>query len=151
MKAAMQPDTKPVVATAVSNISIPLVATFLFLANIVYGFPGIGTVDSDQQYAQAASGHLTDWHPPIMGWLWSHLPFFSAGNALLFILHVSFYWLGFGLIAFALGRVGQRAAAWGVILVGIAPPIISLDVHILNDVGLAVSFLSAFAIVFACR
>jgi hypothetical protein len=127
------------------------VVLILCLINVVSRYPGIPNFDSDAQYAQAVSRQFTDWHPPIMAWLWSGLRYFVYGSGLLFALHVSLYWFGFGLIALTLMRIGSPIAAWAVVGVGLLPPILMMNIQIHKDVGLAVTLLSSFAIVFWYR
>src|SRR5262249_1852014 len=46
---------------------------------------------------------------------------------------------------------GRPLAAWGILGVGLFPPFLMMNINILKDVGLAVTFLSAFAILFLYR
>ena len=131
--------------------SIAIIAALLFPANLFGGFPGVGNDDSDSQYAQAVDQRFSDWHPPIMAWLWSIFRLLADGNGPMFCFHVACYWLGFGLIAVALGRAGRPLAGWGIIGVGLFPPFLTMNVNILKDVGLAVTFLAAFAALFWYR
>jgi hypothetical protein len=132
-------------------LAIGLVAFAFFLGNLISRFPGLPNADSDLQYAQAVSGHFSDWQPPIMAWLWSDLRLIVDGSGPVFALQVFCYWLGFGLIAATLSRIGRNRAAWAVIAVGLLPPILMLNIEILKDVGVAVTFLSSFAIFFWYR
>jgi hypothetical protein len=134
-----------------NSVAIVLVTPTLFLANLIGRFPGVTNLDANEQYAQAISHQFYDWHPPVMAWLWSGLRLIADGTGPLFTLHVFCYWLGFGLIATALSRVGRNIAAWAVITVGLLPPFFTMNGNIFTDVGLAVAFLSAYAIVFWYR
>src|SRR6266852_572505 len=131
--------------------SIAIVAALLFAANLFAGFPGAANDDSNSQYAQAVDQRFNDWHPPIMAWLWSVFRLLADGNGPMFCFHVACYWLGFGLIAVALGRARRPLAAWGIIGVGLFPPFLMMNIDILKDVGLAVTFLAAFAALFWYR
>jgi len=131
--------------------AIAVTAIVFFLVNIVSRFPGFPNLDSNLQYNEAVSGHFSDWQPPIMAWLWSGLRLILDGTGLLFSLQVIFYWFGFGLIAITLSRIGRGFAAWAVIAVALLPPFLMLNIQILKDVGLAVTFLSSFAIIFWYR
>jgi len=86
-----------------------------------------------------------------MAWLWSIFRLLADGNGPMFCFHVACYWLGFGLIAVALGRAGRPVAGWGMIGVGLFPPFLMMNINILKDVGLAVTFLAAFAALFWYR
>jgi hypothetical protein len=132
-------------------VPIAVVATVLLLGNLAFWFPGMPVDDSNSQYAQAVAGHFNDWHPPIMAWLWSCFRLLADGNGPIFGLHVTCYWLGIWLIAAALSRAGRSFAAWGILGVGIFPPFVLMNVIILKDVGLAVTFLAAFAALFWYR
>jgi len=131
--------------------SIAAVAALLCAANLFVGFPGIANDDSNSQYAQAVDQRFNDWHPPVMAWLWSVFRLLADGDGPMFCFHVAFYWLGFGLIATALSRAGRPLAAWGTIGVGLFPPFLVTNINILKDVGLAVTFLAAFAALFWYR
>ena len=138
-------------AIATRPAAIALLAALLFAANLLGGFPGLGNDDSDSQYAQAVEHRFNDWHPPIMAWLWSIFRLLADGNGPMFCFHVACYWLGFGLIAAALSRAARPLAAWGIIGVGLFPPFLTMNINILKDVGLAVTFLAAFAALFWYR
>src|SRR6476661_200891 len=75
-----------------------LIAVLLVLNLGVY-FPGSLMNDSVNQYAEATSGRFTDWHPPVMAWLWSKLRLVADGPAPFFVLQLAFYWSAMGAIA----------------------------------------------------
>jgi len=124
-----------------------LVAAMMFF-NIALSFPGAMMNDSLNQYAEAMSGRFTDWHPPVMAWLWSKLRAVQEGPALLFLLHMAAYWGALGLIADAVRRAGHRKAAVLVALSGAFPPFLFMNAYVIKDVGMAVALLAAIAIVF---
>jgi hypothetical protein len=134
-----------------SPVALAVVIAALFMTNLISQYPGVANHDSEVQYAQAVSGHFNDWHPPIMAWLWSLLLLMKDGTGLLFASHVVCYWLGFGLIALALSRIGHNLAAWAIVGVSVLPPLLTQNAQIHKDVGLAVAFLSSFAICFWYR
>ncbi len=138
-------------AITASPFLIAVIAALLFVGNLFGGFPGVANDDSDSQYAQAVDQRFNDWHPPIMAWLWSIFRLLADGNGPMFCFHVACYWLGFGLIAVALGRAGRPLAAWAIIGVGLFPPFLMMNINILKDVGLAVTFLAAFGALFWYR
>ncbi len=85
-----------------------IAAAFILLAlSLLLFWPGIATYDTIVQYQQVVSGSYDDWHPPVMARLWAALSILSAGTAPLFLLQMTGYWLGLGLLAGALG--GRRA------------------------------------------
>lgn len=69
----------------------------------------------------------------------------------MFSFHIACYWLGFGLIAVALSRTDRPLTAWGIVGVGLFPQFLAINVNILKDVGLAVTFLAGFAASFWYR
>jgi hypothetical protein len=137
--------------TLTKSASIAITAAFLASLNLAIGFPGEAGPDSQSQYAQVVAGHLDDWHPPIMAWLWSIFRLVADGDAPMFCFQVVFYWLSFGLIAITLARAGRTPAAWAMLGVALLPPFLRLNVVLLKDVGMAVTFLSAFAAMFWYR
>ncbi|HWN50014.1 MAG TPA: hypothetical protein VNO18_09325, partial [Xanthobacteraceae bacterium] len=151
--------TMGLVVSAISRVgsittrptSIAIIAALLFVANLLGRFPGVPNDDSNSQYAQALDRHFNDWHPPVMAWLWSMFRLLADGDGPMFSFHIACYWLGFGLIAVALSRIGRPLAAWGIIGVGLFPPFLMMNINILKDVGLAVTFLAGFAAVFWYR
>jgi hypothetical protein len=119
--------------------------------NLAIGFPGEAGPDSQSQYEQAVTGQFDDWHPPIMAWLWSIFRLVADGYGPMFCFQVACYWLGFGLIALALAQTGRSLAAWAILGVALFPQFVTLNVAILKDVGMAVTFLVAFAALFWYR
>jgi hypothetical protein len=138
-------------ANVKASLYLGLAAIGFCAANIVSRYPGIGNPDSKHQYQQAVSGHYYDWHPPVMAWLWSLLRVFGDGSGSIYAFHIILYWLGFGLIAITLNRIGRPRAAWVALAVGLFPPFMMMNVELLKDVGLAVAFLTAFGILFWFR
>jgi hypothetical protein len=84
-------------------------------------WPGIALFDSVEQYRQAVTGVVFDWHPPAMARLWGVLAQLWPGGAPMLVLQLGLYWLGLGLLAAALARRERQVAAWAVLAVGIGP------------------------------
>jgi len=129
-------------------VSLAVAAAVMAAANLAIGFPGEAGPDSTTQYAQAVAGQFDDWHPPIMARLWSVLRLVADGDGPMFCFQVACYWLGFGLLALALARAGRSRAAWAMLGVALFPSFLTLNVALLSDVGMAVTFLTAFALLF---
>ena len=123
----------------------------LFAANVALHFPGVMNNDSVGQYRQAVTGQYSDWHPPVMAWLWSHLRVFGDGPAPFLLLHLALYWLGFGLAADAVRRTGQPRLALLVALAGAFPPFLYVNAQVVKDVGMAATWVAAVGIVFWYR
>jgi hypothetical protein len=133
-------------STATQSVWIAMTAGFMAAANLIIWFPGESGPDSQSQYEQVVAGKLNDWHPPIMAWLWSIFRLVADGDAPMFCFQVVFYWFGLGLIAITLARARRTLAAWAILGVALLPPFVRLNVVLLKDVGMAVTFLSAFAV-----
>ncbi len=133
---------------ATRPVSLAIAAALMAAVNLAVWFPGEAGPDSQSQYAQAVAGQFNDWHPPIMAWLWSVFRLVADGDAPMFCFQVACYWLGFGLIAHALARVGRPRAAWAMLGVALFPSFVTLNAVLLGDVGMAVTFLTAFAAMF---
>ncbi len=147
-----QPGTEPNKPTRHKTyVLIVLIVFLLFFANLLKAYPGVPNVDSNYQYAQAINGHFTDWHPPIMAWLWSMLRLIADGTGPLFVVHVFFYWMGIGLIALTLSRIGRNQTAWAIVAVGAFPWFIKMNTQIFKDVGMAVSFLTGYSLCLSYR
>jgi hypothetical protein len=137
--------------TTTQSFSIAMTAVLMAGVNLAIWFPGESGADSESQYAQVVAWQLDDWHPPIMAWLWSIFRLLADGDGPMFCFQVAFYWLGFGLIAITLARAGRSLAAWAMLGVALLPPFLRLNVVLLKDVGMAVTFLAAFAGLFWYR
>lgn len=81
-----------------------LAAVILLLGSLLTFWPGIAAYDTAAQYQQIAGASYDDWHPPVMARLWAALSFAGPGTVPLFILQLTGYWMGLGLLAQALGR-----------------------------------------------
>jgi hypothetical protein len=120
-------------------------ATLLLLAGALALFwPGVVMYDSVQQFDQALSGDLADWHPPVMAWLWGVLNrLVHGGAAPMLVLQMGLYWLGFGLVATALARTGKRHAADAILLIAIFPLFLGWQGVVLKDTQLLGATLAA--------
>jgi hypothetical protein len=146
-----QPETEPNKPTSHKTYVLVLLIVILFFANLVAGYPGVPNFDSNNQYSEAVNGHFSDWHPPIMAWLWSMLRVIADGTGPLFVVHVFFYWMGIGLIALTLSRIGRNPTAWAIVAVGAFPWFTWMNTQILKDVGMAASFLTGYSLCFSYR
>jgi hypothetical protein len=133
---------------ATKPVSLASAAVLMAAVNLAVQFPGEAGPDSRSQYAQAVAGQFDDWHPPIMARLWSIFRLLADGDAPMFCFQIACFWLGFGLIAHALARAGRPRAAWAMLGVALFPSFVTLNAVLLGDVGMAVTFLAAFAVLF---
>lgn len=125
--------------------TLAVMAAALFACNLALQYPGLMTNDSVNQYAEALSGRYTDWHPPVMAWLFSVLLRIHAGPAPLFVLHLAAYWAGWWLLADATRRSGHANLAFLVLLAGLFPTFVFLNASLTKDVGMAAAWLPAVA------
>lgn len=128
-----------------------LLVSGLFAANAFMHFPGVMSNDAIGQYAEAVSGRYTDWHPPIMAWLWSLLRRIAEGPATLWLLHLALYWTGIALFADAFRRMGHPRIALLAALSGAFPVFVFLNSTITKDVGMTATWLVAVALIFWFR
>ena len=90
----------------------------LALMTIVLFWPGQLIGNTTFQLDQARSGTLTDWHPPLMAYLWMWV---GGSTANLLVLNTLLYWFGIGVIADTMWRVRGPLWAVAVVLVGLTP------------------------------
>ncbi|MFM2153074.1 MAG: hypothetical protein RL199_1509, partial [Pseudomonadota bacterium] len=127
----------------------------LLLARLFH--PGMLSRDSVEQLAQAVSGELDDWHPPLMAAVWGlllRLPGFSKPQAapLLFLLHLAAYGGAWALAARALARRSTRGwVPWLAPLLALSPACLTYTVNVWKDVGLAVAWLLAAMLLLEVR
>jgi hypothetical protein len=110
-------------------------------------YPGVMTYDAKFVYEDIGKGVLGDWQSPVMTVLWGMIDPVAPGASSMFLLIATSYWLGFGLLAFALARRATRLALL-LPLLALMPPAIVFVGIIWRDVLFASSWLLAAAIVF---
>ena len=112
-------------------------------------YPGVMTYDAKFVYEDISKGVLGDWQSPVMTVLWGLIDPIAPGPASMFLLIATFYWLGFGLLSFALARRSTSLALL-LPLLALSPPAFVFVGIIWRDVLFATSWLLAAAIAFAC-
>lgn len=123
-------------------------AALLFTANFLLHYPGEMNNDAVQQYAEAMSGNFTDWHPPVMAFLWSLFIKVIEGPQLMLAFHLLCHWFAFVLIADALTRTGHGRLGLLTLFAGAFPVLLHYNGGMLKDVAMGESLLAAFAIAF---
>jgi len=94
-----------------------------WLVVIVYGYPGMMTMDSIQQLYEARQGVYTDLHPALMAHLWKVLDMIVAGPLLMLVIQTAAFQIGLYLV---LRRVfSPRRAAIAACLVFLYPPVLA--------------------------
>jgi hypothetical protein len=111
-------------------------------------YPGILTYDAKFVYEDIAKGVLGDWQSPVMTVLWGAIDPVAPGAGSMFLLIVTSYWLGFGLLAFALARRSTPLALL-LPLLALMPPAFVFVGIIWRDMLFANTWLLAATIAFA--
>jgi hypothetical protein len=134
-----------------SGSVLALLVVALFALNVALHYPGTMNSDSISQYAEATSGHYSDWHPPVMAWVWSLLRHVGDGPGPFLVLHLALYWSGFGLLADGMRRAGHPRTALLMALAGAFPPFLYLNATVAKDAGMVCSWLAAVGAIFWFR
>ncbi len=142
------PSPYPVISKPERRTIVALSAV-LIVAAVVQGlayWPGIMTWDAINQYGQAVQGEFDDWHPPVMAWIWRQFIAIKPGPALMYLLQLGLYWLGYGLIAGGALRRGMRKAAIVAVLCAIMPFPLVLMGSVLKDCLMQGALLTALGL-----
>ncbi|MCU0887113.1 MAG: hypothetical protein MUC64_03700 [Rubritepida sp.] len=116
------------------------------LVGVAYA-PGVMRPDSFAQYEEALSGRYTDWHPPVLAWLWGVIDPWRLGPLPLFALHLVLFAAGTGLLAEGLLRGGRPLAAALVLAAALLPIPLGYVGVLMKDTTLALALLLAFGLV----
>lgn len=108
-------------------------------------YPRVMTYDAKFVYEDIAKGTLGDWQSPVMTWLWGLIDPMAPGPGSMFLLIATSYWLGFGLLSFALAK---RSALLLPILALMPPAFVFVGI-IWRDVLFAAGWLLAASVAFA--
>src|SRR3954454_15998048 len=111
-------------------------------------YPGIMTFDAKFVYGYIAKGTLGDWQSPVMTVLWGAIDPIAPGPGSMFLLIATSYWLGFGLLAFAVARRSRRFALLLPLLALLPPAFVFVGI-IWRDVLFATTWLLAATTAFA--
>ena len=111
-------------------------------------FPGYLTNDATYVYSYIQDWHLGDWQSPLQTVVWWLIDPIAPGPGSMFLLIVTLYWLGFGVIALTAAR-RSVGLALAVPLLGLAPPAFILLSMIWRDILFSGTWLLAAAIVYA--
>lgn len=121
------------------------ITTLGFLLNLRAYYPGFLSPDSLDQYQQALTHRFSTWHPPIMAGFWSLLLKIHPGGVLMFLLQISVFWISFLILSLTFLKHSTKFY-FLVPLLFFAPFIQNFVGNIWKDVGLAISWLLAIAI-----
>ena len=130
---------------------------FLVLAGVAAGYaltvfvfyPGYVTIDARYVYADALAWQFGDWQSPAMGVLWRLIDPIAPGSLSMFLLTVTLYWLGFGLVAITAARQHSAWLALATLLLALIPPAFFFVGLVWRDILFGVAWLVASALAFA--
>ena len=138
---SIEPDSR------LTHRHITITAVALCIASLALFWPGTAMYDTVTQYQQVLSGVYDDWHPPAMARVWALLAPLGPGATPMLVLQLVTYWLGLGLIATALARIGRTRGAAAILAIGLLPPFLGWQGVVLKDAQLAGALLAAVGII----
>jgi hypothetical protein len=118
-----------------------------FGLTLLFLYPGYLTNDATFVYSYVQEWHLGDWQSPLETMLWWLIDPIAPGSGSIFLLIVTLYWLGFGIIALTVAR-RSLALALVVPLLGLTPPAFILLSMIWRDILFSGTWLVAAATVY---
>ena len=122
----------------VAAVAVACAATWIVLLA-----PGFMSPDSADQLRQARSGAFSDWHAPLGSLLWIATELVVTGPMGMLILQSAILWTGLALLANRIAAPPAARAAFLVVL-AVAPPIVSIAGAIWKDVLMAALLTLAF-------
>lgn len=142
---------------AIRDAPRPTRAAACLLAAFVCGalvmavhYPGLIMVDSEIQLKEARLGVYRDWHPPLMGRVWSVLDRIAPGPIGMLALNNALFWSALALTVYLAGLSPFTSAAV-ILAIGLSPQVFSALGVIWKDVTLAALLLLAFALLWLAR
>lgn len=110
----------------------------LFFINAALFWPGQMTSDSIMQYQAAISGLYFDWHPPIMSVLWRFFNYLYPGPGLLFLFHLSLFYISAALL---ITIFRQSKFRWFYVILPLIPPLSLYSSMLWKDIAFTFSYL----------
>ena len=145
----MRHSPDPPQATSWSSfLAVAILTAVGYGLTLLVFYPGVMTYDAKFVYEDIAKRTLGDWQSPAMTVLWALIDPIAPRSGSMFLLIASFYWLGFGLLAFASARRSMLLAMFVPIL-ALAPPAFAFVGIIWRDMLFATTWLLAAVLVFA--
>jgi hypothetical protein len=120
-------------------------SVFAGLLSLVF-WPGQMDLDTQDEWQEAATGHFTDYHTPVLSWLWRG-PYLLGLHSPGWILFVGLLSLLVGAYLVLRVRFGRLIATIGAMVCCVFPPVLAWTVHIGRDTWFVVSLLCAFGFV----
>ncbi len=142
----------PVIDAVVSDRAVLAVCTAGAVLLALLAWPGFLNGDSVGQLAEARSGHLTDWHQPIMSVLWRPLLSLApSGPEPMLVFQLACYWLGIALIAREARIAAGPLTGVLVLLAAFNPFALFYLGQVIKDVAITTSFLLALGLILQQR
>lgn len=107
-------------------------------------YPGFMSADSLAQYESSRTLKFTDWHPPVMGWVWSLFNTLSVGPQGMLLWQLGLLWIA--LFLWYSSLLPASRGAWALLAVGLLPWVLNFAGVIWKDVGMAFALALAVAL-----
>lgn len=141
----LMPISKPCIKAARPQVVLAFLGLIITLRAF---FPGLVTSDALDQYQQATTFIFTDWHPPIMSFIWAFTNDWIPGPFGMLLLECFMYWGGLLLLSLSIPQE-HRKLSIAVVIVGFMPFTVGTLSHIWKDVLHAVIWLFAVGVICA--
>lgn len=122
-----------------------------FGATVLLMYPGMMMWDSLDQFLQARSDWLSDWHPPVMSLVWRWLDRIVAGPFPMLALQCGLLWAGGYLLVRDAGPRSTAAKICVLLLAFFFPPVLCVMGYIVKDALLAGLLMFSFGLASAMR
>lgn len=137
------PDPLPGVRTWPRTVGILAVLALWSAAISVVFWPGQIDPDTTTELHHAATGQFTDWHAPVLEWLWRGLYLLGVhGTGVVCFTGVFTLVTGFALVLRV--RFGTVASCIGAILCSAFPPVVAWEAHVGVDAWFAALLVAGF-------
>ncbi|HBE6754312.1 TPA: hypothetical protein KML76_004903 [Escherichia coli] len=123
-----------------------LLSLFGLIMTLFAFYPGIVSSDALDQYQQGSRFIFTDWHPPVMSFIWSITDKIIPGPLGMLLLECLMYWGSLLLLSLSI-PAKHKYLSLSVIIVGFMPFALGTLSHILKDVFHAVTWMLAVSLV----
>lgn len=114
------------------------------ILNVLVFYPGFMSPDSLNQFQQASTNVYSDWHPPIMAWVWRQLNYVFVPPSGLLFLQIALLWWAVYLLA--LEFISSKLKFGVLLLLPFFPSILSISGVLWKDVQMAFALLTVFAL-----
>jgi len=120
-----------------------------WVIGIIYAYPGVMTLDGNDQLHQGRTDFYTDGHPPAMAWMWRYVDAVIAGPFGMLVIQTVTFVAGIYLI---LRRaIAPRRAAVATVVIFLFPPVLSPMAAIWKDCIMAGFFVLGIALLLEDR